>query len=84
LSEWATAWLLSHLHFGNHKPIVLYGDFWRDLMDVVEDRFMVSEKEKSIYKIVTGEKEMIEVLDQFEKELRARVSDDINSSEIKK
>jgi len=75
LSEWATAWLLSHLHYDNHKPMILYGDFWRDLMDVVEDRFLISEKEKSIYKIVTGEKEMVEVLNQFEKELQARADD---------
>jgi len=72
LSEWATAWLLGHLYYGNHKPLILYGEFWKDLMDVVYDQFMIGEKEKSIYKIVKDEKELIEALDYFEKELGER------------
>jgi uncharacterized protein (TIGR00730 family) len=72
LSEWATAWLLGHLYYGNHKPIILYGEFWHELMNVVNDRFFIGEKEKSIYKIVKNEKELIAALDFFEKELEDR------------
>jgi len=72
LSEWATAWLLGHLYYGNHKPLILYGEFWKDLMDVVNDQFLIGEKEKSIYKIVKDEKELIEALEFFEKELSER------------
>lgn len=72
LSEWATAWLLAHLYYGNHKPIILYGEFWHELMRVINDHFFIGEKEKSIYKIVKDEKEMIEALDEFEKELADR------------
>jgi uncharacterized protein (TIGR00730 family) len=72
LSEWATAWLLAHLYYGNHKPIILYGEFWHKLMDVVNDHFFIGEKEKSIYKIVKNEKELIDALAFFEKELSER------------
>ena len=72
LSEWATAWLLAHLYYGNHKPIILYGEFWHDLMKVVNDHFFIGEKEKSIYKIVKDEKELIEALKSFELELADR------------
>ena len=41
LSEWSTAWLLAHLYHGNHKPLILYGEFWRDLMRVINDHFFV-------------------------------------------
>lgn len=72
LSEWATAWLMAHLYYGNHKPIILYGEFWHELMKVINDHFFIGEKEKSIYKIVRDEKEMIDAFDQFEAELADR------------
>ncbi|NCN87651.1 MAG: hypothetical protein GW941_02015 [Candidatus Pacebacteria bacterium] len=75
LSEWATAWLLAHLYYGNHKPLILYGEFWHDLMDVVIDQFFISKKEQSVYKIVKNEEEMVEALNFFEKELQARKND---------
>lgn len=72
LSEWATAWLLAHLYYGNHKPIILYGEFWHELMRVVNDHFFIGEKEKTIYKIVKDEKEMIAAFKEFEQELSDR------------
>ncbi|GIK84281.1 MAG: cytokinin riboside 5'-monophosphate phosphoribohydrolase [Patescibacteria group bacterium] len=72
LSEWSTAWLLAHLYYGNHKPIILYGEFWHELMKVVNDHFFIGDKERSIYKIVKDEKELIEAFDSFEKELADR------------
>ncbi len=72
LSEWATAWLLAHLYYGNHKPLILYGEFWHKLMDVVNDHFFIGEKENSVYKIVKNEEEMIAALEYFEAELADR------------
>lgn len=75
LSEWATAWLLAHLYYGNHKPLILYGEFWHDLMDVVIDQFFISEKEQKVYKIVKNQEELIEALAEFEIELKARLEE---------
>jgi uncharacterized protein (TIGR00725 family) len=72
LSEWATAWLLAHLYYGNHKPIILYGDFWHRVMDVINDCFFIGQTENRVYKIVKNETEMIQALDEFEVELRDR------------
>jgi uncharacterized protein (TIGR00725 family) len=72
LSEWATAWLMSHLYYGNHKPIILYGEFWSNFMDNVYEHFFVDAKEKSIYKIVNDEGELVEALNSFEMDLAIR------------
>jgi len=72
LSEWATAWLLSYLHYGHHKPIVLYGEFWHEVMRVINDSFLIGQKERSIYRIVKNEVETLQVLQQFEEELAER------------
>jgi len=72
LSEWATAWLLAHLYYGNHKPIILYGGFWKPVMDVIIENFFIGEHEQEVYKIAENEAEMIEALDFFEKQLEER------------
>lgn len=72
LSEWATAWLLAHLYYGNHKPLILYGEFWHDFMRVVNDHFFINEKEKEVYKIAKNEEELILALNEFENDLAQR------------
>lgn len=72
LSEWATAWLLAHLYYGNHKPLILYGEFWRPVMKMINENFFIGHKENEVYRIVANEKELIRALDTFEKELAQR------------
>ena len=72
LSEWATAWLLAHLYYGNHKPLILYGEFWEKLLRVVNDHFFIGEKETSVYRIVKNEEELIVALREFSAELADR------------
>lgn len=72
LSEWATAWLLAHLHHGNHKPLILYGAFWKDVMKVITENFFIGEKENDVYRIATNLDELTDALKAFEIELRDR------------
>lgn len=72
LSEWATAWLLAHLYYGNHKPLILYGSFWEKVMDVIDDSFFIGAKEHEVYRIVKNEEELIHAINVFEEELMSR------------
>lgn len=72
LSEWSTVWLMAHLYYGNHKPIILYGGFWHEVMKVINENFFIGEKEQQIYRIVTNEEELVAALDAFELELSDR------------
>ncbi|MBT4124552.1 MAG: hypothetical protein HN981_04080 [Candidatus Pacebacteria bacterium] len=72
LSEWATAWLLGHLYYGNHKPMILYGDFWHEVMRVIGENFFIGEKEHLVYKIARDEEELIRALNEFESDLANR------------
>lgn len=72
LSEWATAWLLAHLYYGNHKPLILYGGFWKKVMAVIVENFFIGETEQKVYRIVENEEELIVALNEFEGELRDR------------
>ena len=72
LSEWSTVWLLAHLHYGNHKPLILYGTFWHSFMKVVHDTFFIGEKEAKVYRIAETPDQVLEYLRAFEKELADR------------
>ncbi len=72
LSEWATAWLLAHLYYGNHKPLILYGEFWHEFMDVIHKHFLIGYKEAQVYRIVNSLEEFKIALRIFEEEMSAR------------
>lgn len=72
LSEWTTAWLLAHLYYGHHKPLILYGEFWQDVIDVIFDHFFIGETEMKVFKIVKDESEVLEALAEFEYQMQNR------------
>lgn len=82
LSEWATAWLLSHLYYGNHKPMILYGSFWHAVMQMIQENFFIEAKESSIYKIVENPEELLVSLQEFERELFDRCGLPYSTSDI--
>lgn len=73
LSEWATAWLLAHIYYGHHKPMILYGEFWKDVMKCIDENFYIGEHEHLTYKIVKNEEELIPAFEYFEAELEKRM-----------
>ncbi len=72
LSEWATTWLIAHLHSGQHKPLILYGEFWHEVMAVISKNFFIGELEKKVYQIVTNQAELFQAVKDYEQELTAR------------
>lgn len=72
LSEWSTVWLLSHLYYGNHKPIILYGAFWHNVIKAIDENFFIGEKEHNVFKIVLNKEELVQALADFETELSDR------------
>ncbi len=70
LSEWATAWLLAHLYYGRHKPLILYGHFWFDVMENINCNFLIGEKERNIYRIVENKEQLLAVIEGLERELQ--------------
>lgn len=72
LSEWATAWLLAHLRYGNHRPLILYGHFWHEVMEVIYKHFLIGRKESDVYRIVENLEEFKTAFHLFEDEMNGR------------
>lgn len=72
LSEWATVWLMAHIYYGHHKPIILYGRFWHDVMRTIKENFFIGKSEEAVYKIVENPDQLMLALDLFEMEVQGR------------
>lgn len=72
LSEWATTWLLAHLYYGHHKPFVLYGEFWHEVVEVIKKHFLLEGPELKVFKIAKNTQEMLYCFDEFEEEMKSR------------
>jgi len=54
ISEFGMAWGLAHLYFGHHKPLILYGDFWHNLIKSFTENMRIRREELEVYKVVNS------------------------------
>jgi len=66
VSEFAMAWGLARLYFGHHKPLILYGKFWENIMAAFLANMRMRPEEFQVYRIVNSPEEVIKTLELFE------------------
>lgn len=66
ISEFAMAWGLARLYFGHHKPLVLYGAFWHDVMDTFKHAMLSRPEEYQVFTIAQSPTEVMEAIDKYE------------------
>ena len=64
------AWGLARLYFGHHKPLILYGKFWKKIIKAFQDNMHLRKEESKVFKIVDEPEEVLEAIRDFEKELQ--------------
>jgi hypothetical protein len=69
MSEFATAWVLAKLYYGHHKPFILYGSFWREIVESVKKGMSINETELDVFKIIDKEEEVLPTIEHFQHEL---------------
>jgi uncharacterized protein (TIGR00730 family) len=69
VSEFGMAWGLARLYFGHHKPLILYGKFWKKIMRAFRENMHMRPEEKKVYKIVDSPDEVLDAINEFEKEI---------------
>lgn len=69
ISEFGMAWGLAKLYFGHHKPLILYGNFWKNIMSALKENMIVQPEELKVYKIVDSPDEVLTAIHEFEDEL---------------
>lgn len=62
ISEFGMAWGLARLYFGKHKPLILYGSFWENIIKSFVDNMRIRSEEMQTFKIVNSPEEAYEAI----------------------
>lgn len=66
ISEFGMAWGLAKLYFGHHKPLILYGKFWEEIIAAFKKHMNIRPTELKVFRTVSSPKETLEALNYFE------------------
>ncbi len=67
ISEFGMAWGLAKLYCGHHKPLILYGDFWQEIIFAFTKNMYIRSEERQVFKIVSTPEGVLSAIDDFEK-----------------
>jgi len=69
ISELGTAWVLAKLYYGHHKPFILFGSFWNEIMKCLTEHLNISKEELDVFEIVTRRGDILPTIEKFEQKL---------------
>jgi hypothetical protein len=73
LSEFGMAWGLARLYFGHHKPFILFGDFWREVLAAFEKNMYIRGEELKVYRIAATPENVLKELQNLDGEIGDQV-----------
>lgn len=72
ISEFGTAWVLAKLYYGHHKPFILMGSYWAEIIDVFRKNMNIDAKELSVFEIAHRVEDVLPIIKIFEAKLSGR------------
>ena len=69
ISEFGTAWVLAKLYHGHHKPFILYGSFWEEIIAVLKRNLNLDKEELDAFEIVTKRTDILPTIKKFEEKM---------------
>jgi uncharacterized protein (TIGR00725 family) len=72
ISEFGTAWVLAKLYYGHHKPFILYGEFWVEIVEVFRRNMNLDSKEFGVFEICRNKDEVLATIQKFEGKIAIR------------
>ncbi len=70
VSEFGTAWVLANIYYGHHKPFILYGEFWIEIIDVLRKNLNIDKQEMSVFEIAVKKEDVCAIIEKFENKLQ--------------
>lgn len=67
ISEFGMAWGLARLYFGHHKPLILYGKFWHEIIFAFTKGMYIRPEERQVFKVVETPRDVIIAINEFDK-----------------
>ncbi len=69
VSEFGMAWGLAKIYFGQHKPLILFGGWWHNIMETFARNMYIRDAALKVYKIVDEPAEVIEAINDLSADL---------------
>ncbi|OGV90969.1 hypothetical protein A3A66_03215 [Microgenomates group bacterium RIFCSPLOWO2_01_FULL_46_13] len=69
ISEFGTAWVLAKLYYGHHKPFILFGKFWHEIIRCLKTNLNIDDRELDVFEIVEERDDILRVIQEFEKKM---------------
>ncbi len=66
ISEFGMAWGLARLYFGHHKPLILYGEFWNDIIRSFQKNMRIRPEELKVFKVADTPDQAYKAIQTFE------------------
>ena len=66
LSEFGMSWISSWIHEPNNKPIIMYGDFWNEVLDILVNNLRIVQDERDLLVVLKTPQEVLEYLQKLE------------------
>ncbi|RMD77693.1 methyltransferase domain-containing protein [Candidatus Dojkabacteria bacterium] len=66
ISEFGLVWCLAKLYYGCHKPVILYGDFWDDLIVAIQKAMNIDEIELAVLHRADTPKKLLDLIKSYE------------------
>lgn len=80
VSEFGMAWGLARLYFGHHKPLILYGSFWNNIIKAFTENMRTRPEELEVFRVVTNPEEAYKAIQTFESALTRKDKPSIDES----
>jgi len=69
ISELGAAWVLAKLYHGHHKPFLLYGSFWKEIINCLKTNLYLDKDELDVFQIVERKRDVLPAIKRIEHEL---------------
>lgn len=65
ISEWGMTWANSRIHEEDNKPIVLFGGFWREILETIKKNMFLRPGELELLQICETPQEVLEYVEKI-------------------
>ncbi len=69
ISEFGTAWVLAKLYYRHHKPFILFGGFWREIIEAFKKNMYIDKYEMDVFEIVEKKEDVLPTIEMLNKKV---------------
>lgn len=70
ISEFGMVWCLAKLYYGSHKPVILFGEFWDEIIEAFQKNMNIDEMELSVLYQANTTEEIINIIHKHEESIK--------------